>query len=135
MSDDRPIPGDKASARHGSNVGNGAVDEAEIRRIVLDRNAVRREACLPPLDIEKEVEHALSVATGIAAGKRYRGLRHDHAKEFENIRSKIIAKARASGNSTFPNGFFGNYYLNRSCEDKLAEILAGSQKSNSEEGQ
>ncbi|SOR31360.1 protein of unknown function [Methylorubrum extorquens] len=133
MTDDRPTPGDKASERHGWNVDNGAVDEAEIRRIVLARNVLRREACLPSLDIEKEVEHALSVANRIADGKRYRGLWQDHAKEFENIRSEIIAKARASGNSTFPNGFFGNYYLDRSCQDKLAEILADSKKSRTED--
>lgn len=99
--------------------------DAEIRNEVLARDALRREAGLPPLDVEREVRHAGEVAAAAAEGERRAALREAHAAEYEAIRNAVIGEMRAGGNTGFPNGWGGHYYLHTLVEKRFAQFLAG----------
>lgn len=99
-------------------------DDAEIRRTVLARDALRKEAHLPPLDIEQEVEKGRKLVASKAASERYQEQCDEHAGERQRIRDDIIAEMRTGGNPTFPNGWSGNYYLSVALSRRFSEHLA-----------
>ncbi|TXN15781.1 hypothetical protein FV219_02035 [Methylobacterium sp. WL122] len=98
-------------------------DDSEIRRTVLARDALRREAHLPPLNIEEEVEKGCSLAASKAASERYDEQCHRYVDDRQRIRDEIIAEMRTGGNLTFPNGWAGNYYLSNLVKKRFQDFL------------
>lgn len=100
------------------------MSEAEIREDVLARDALRRSSGLPHIDVEEEIRKAVREARD-AASRKYRQKQYEaHARDRELIRQAIIAEYRATGNSTFPNGWSGHYLLNTLVEMRFAQFLA-----------
>jgi hypothetical protein len=99
--------------------------EAEIRAHLMERDALRREMGLPPLDIEKEVKLACDAAARTKDGRRREALREKYAQELEGIRNTVITEMQASGNVTFPNGWSGHYLLKTTAERRFAEFISG----------
>lgn len=98
-------------------------DDAEIRRTVLARDALRKEAHLPPLNIEVEVEKGRKLAASKAASERYDEQCDEHASDRQRIRDEIIAEMRTGGNLTFPNGWAGNYYLYNLVDKRFRDFM------------
>mgnify|MGYP007039047874 CR=1 FL=1 len=101
------------------------MDDAEIRARLMERDALRREMGLPPLDIEREVRQACDAAARTEDGRRREALREKYARELEGIRNTVIAEMRAGGNVTFPNGWNGHYLLKTTAERRFAEFISG----------
>lgn len=62
-----------------------AVDRAEYFTLICRRNALRREAGLPLLDVRREVEHMASVAY-------WRAIYADH---YASVEEEVLAELRA----------------------------------------
>ena len=98
-------------------------NDAEIRRTVLARDAFRREAHLPPLNIEEEVSKGCKLAASKAASELYDEQCQRYASDRQRIRDEIIAEMRSGGNLTFPHGWAGNYHLSTLVEKRFQSFL------------
>ncbi|TXN80040.1 hypothetical protein [Methylobacterium sp. WL8] len=98
-------------------------NDAEIRRTVLARDALRKEAHLPPLNVEQEVEKGRKLAASKAASERYQEQCDEYASDRQRIRDEIIAEMRTGGNTTYPNGWAGKYHLSTLVEKRFQSFL------------
>lgn len=98
--------------------------DPDVLKSILARDDLRKEARLPRLNIPAEIEKVRKNADSTAARDHYAAQRYTHAKKRESIREEIIEKARASGNTTFPKGYFGNYLLKTLVNKKFKDFLS-----------
>lgn len=98
--------------------------DPDVLKSIFARDALRKEAQLPRLNIPAEIEKVRRNAASTAANKHYTAQCHIYAKKREVIRKEIIEKARESGNSTFPEGYFGNYFLRTLVNKKFKDSLS-----------
>ena len=75
------------------------MDRAAIFTEITKRNALRRKAQLPLLDVRAEMAHAVS----LAALKEYREFCDQHRDKLEQFRTEVLAEMRERN----PN-FFGH---------------------------
>jgi len=95
------------------------VDEAPIRAEIRARDALRREAGLPRLDVEAEVAKAVATAR-LAA---YHEFVNAHAGERAAIRDAVITEHRDRGGATFPNGWAGHMALGHEVARRFTRHL------------
>lgn len=97
------------------------VDEAKVRAEVSRRDALRREAGLPRLDVEAEVARGLDVARRAARA----AILDAHSADRERIRGEVLAEGRARLGPGFPNGWAGHMALGHEVARRFEAYLRG----------
>ncbi|TXN14110.1 hypothetical protein FV219_03870 [Methylobacterium sp. WL122] len=100
------------------------MDDAEIVATIEERNALRREAQLPALNIELELTKARLVEAGRVVDQRYAELCQTYAKERQDIRNAAIREARERGDSSFPSNHSSFYGLHLEVEKRFKSFLS-----------
>lgn len=74
------------------------MDKAALLAVVLQRNAVRRQANLPPLDVRTELDRAVSVAQQ----KEWDAFSAAHQDKRDQIEAAVLAELRQQHGPHFP---------------------------------
>lgn len=93
------------------------VDRAAIFAELTKRNAVRREAKLPLLDIRSEFIHAVGVATWREACEK-------HAVDMARIEQEVLAEFRDRRGADFPQSLGGRWMVNFEVSKRFLALLA-----------
>ena len=93
------------------------VDRAAIFTALTRRNAVRREAKLPLLDIHSEFAHAVEVA-------EWREACVKHAEDMARIRIEVIADLRRRHGNDFGDSVGGHWAINIEVSKRFNALLA-----------
>lgn len=101
-----------------------AMDDAKIVATVLARDVLRREAQLPPLDIDLEIAKARLAEAGRAQEQHYESLCILYQKEREDIRDAAIREVQEKGVPDFPNSYSGHYGLHLEVEKRFKKFLS-----------
>lgn len=95
------------------------VDRAAILTSILNRQAVRREARLPLLNIRAEYERAVEQA-------RWRAHVEEHG---ETVRAEALAELRFRHGPQFGNSVGGLWAVRLRTEKRLRDMFAGKARS------
>ncbi|UYW29495.1 hypothetical protein OKC48_13625 [Methylorubrum extorquens] len=90
-------------------------DRGAIFSEILRRQALRREAQLPLLDVRAEYERAVEQAQWRAHAKTYR----------EAVRAQVLAELRAKNGSQFGGSVGGRWAVRLLTEKRLQETFNG----------
>jgi hypothetical protein len=93
------------------------VDKAEIFTELTLRNAVRREAKLPLLDIRVEFDHAVEVTAWREACVKY-------ADDISRIKQGVLAEFRARRGADFPQSDVGQWLVRFEATKRILAMLA-----------
>jgi hypothetical protein len=93
------------------------VDKAEIFTELTLRNAVRREAKLPLLDMRVEFDHTVAVTSWREACVK-------HADDIARIKKAVIAECRARHGADFPQSVGGNWIVRFEATKRILAMLA-----------
>jgi hypothetical protein len=96
------------------------VDRAAIFAELTKRNAVRREARLPLLDLRAEYAHQI----WIAKRREYWTACDEHADEREAIRRRVLAEFRAKYGPNFPSTSGGHWAVGLRTNKRFAVLMA-----------
>lgn len=92
------------------------MDKAVLLADVLRRNALRRQAQLPLLDVRAELEHACMVAQL----QDYRAFQDAHKDVLDRIRADVLAELRQRYGPEFPDGFGSRLMLAIRVDERFA---------------
>jgi hypothetical protein len=93
------------------------VDKAAIFTELTRRNAVRREANLPLLDIHAEFVHAVEVAAWREASVK-------HADDMARIEQDVLIEMRARRGVAFPQSIGGHWIVRFEVTKRILALLA-----------
>ena len=93
------------------------MDKAEIFTELTLRNAVRREAKLPLLDMRVEFDHAVEVTA-------WREALVKHADDIARIRQGVLAELRARRGADFPQTVGGQWLVRFEATKRIFALLA-----------
>jgi hypothetical protein len=93
------------------------VDRAEIFSDLTKRNAIRRAAKLPPIDVRAEFDHAVAVAEWREACNR-------HVADIRRIKNEVIAELRSSRGQDFGHSVGGHWLINHAVTQRFIALLA-----------
>ena len=97
------------------------VDKAAIFTGLTKRNALRKEAGLPLLDIRTELAHEVA----LAAENEFTAFAEEHGDERLVIREQVMADLRAQHGPTFGHTMGGRWAINRETNIRFkAHLLA-----------
>jgi hypothetical protein len=96
------------------------VDKAAILSRVLERNALRRAALLPPLDVGLEFRRAVAEAAWLEYGRRC----GDESEALTRSRDEAVAHFRQKFGPDFdPRGFGGRVVVARETDRRFREHM------------
>jgi hypothetical protein len=107
--------GPRQVARNNSSIA--MVDKAAIFTELTRRNAVRRNAKLPLLDIHAEFDHAVSVALWNEGVERFRD-------DMPRIKQEVLAELRENRGADFPQSVGGHWLVNFEVSRRFLALLA-----------
>lgn len=90
------------------------MDHAAIFANILRRNALRREALLPPLDVRAEYKKAVATA-------HWREVREQH---YETVRAEVVRRLRRTRGANFGNSAGGRWLVEAETTMELAARYA-----------
>ena len=90
------------------------IDRAEIFRVLCVRQKIRREACLPLLDLKAEYDHAVAMAESA----RLRAIRAQYEPE---VRNEIITQMREKHGPHWGKDLGGRYWLGELVRRTIAQ--------------
>ena len=93
------------------------MDKAEIFTELTLRNAVRREAKLPLLDMRVEFDHAVEVAAWREACVK-------HADDIARIKRGVLAECRARHGADFPQEVGGEWMVRFEATKRILALMA-----------
>jgi hypothetical protein len=93
------------------------VDKAAIFAELARRNAVRRDAKLPLLDLRAEFKHAVSVALWHEGCERFRD-------DMQRIKQEVLAEFRERRGADFPQSVGGHWLVNYEVSRRFLALLA-----------
>jgi hypothetical protein len=96
--------------------GVAMVDKSAIFEALTKRNAVRRDAKLPVLDIHAEFDHAVSVALWNEGVERFRD-------EMPRIKQQVLAELREQRGADFPQSVGGHWMVNYEVSRRFLALL------------
>jgi hypothetical protein len=97
--------------------GIAMVDKTALFAEVAQRNAVRRDAKLPLLDLRAEFEHAVSVALWKEGCERF-------DRELPRIKQEVLAELRAHRGADVPETVGGHWLVNYEVSRRFLALLA-----------
>lgn len=87
------------------------MDQAEVFTIILRRNALRRDARLPPLDVRAEYRRAVEHAYW----------REVHAQHYEAVREEVVQRLRQERDPDWGHSAGGRWFIEAKTVRELAE--------------